>query len=950
MLPKTHKFLAIFLASFCVKNSFAVTLTSTDINYSTSSNITTNDSGIISSFSGTSSSLRSITNNHIITTGNDGANSSAYGIRLSGDYYQVNNANSAQIITTGSSGRGISISDFSIVNNYGSISTQGSTAYGIYGGGSSNVINNLGDITTLESSAYGIYFNGDSNSGSNSGVITTALGYGIYLNGSFNQFTNSGAITTTSGSTAYGIYISAGSTLTADSSHFTSIINSGAISSNSHAIYNKDNYVNISNSGSLVVTSSSSIYGIRNEADNVVINNSGEISANRYAIYNSGANITINNSGDLSGGVRLSSGVLNILGGSISGIVDGDAKQGSVSIGENVTFSQSANFEELLQLTLNQNSTLNSAAQIETDLVEIGDDATLNLNSGFSLSNVVIQGLNAGEGNLNINSDFDVSSLGVTLGTNTNELENITVSSDITLDVAQNIYAQNLNIFGTINLDEIDDLQISGSFVAQDGATINVGENNHQIDGDFSLNQNAQLKISLKENGAGVGGVTVEGNAEISALSKLEITTNSNQGYIVSGTKFKLVGANDISDISQISDENISLNNSNSNIAGLLEYSSAVEADGLYLKLERLDKNLVSNNTNLQNIYQNLNEIGEASSGYLIDFQEYLDSGAVDVSNADSALSQLRPNSSKMALSVSYAALDNSLKIVEKRLDKAQEINLWIRPLGFSAKQNAVKNDAAFGFQSMGVLIGADDEIADSFLVGSFFGYLRSDAKTTDDLQKNFVSSFLAGTYLRKNFSQFFFENISAISLNEFDASREIKALNLETISQYWGKSLMTKFKIGREEKLKFGFKMIPQVSFVFAHNTISAYEEKGAQELNLKVEEIKSSYADVRMGAVLNWIGKIPEIREIKVFSTDLKLSYGKVLLVNKPKTIAGFVNQNSVFEDQISQIDKTSIALGTSISAYYAQGTTLSLNYDLEKRSTYQSHLVMVRINQSF
>jgi uncharacterized protein with beta-barrel porin domain len=936
-------FIFLLLAAF---DAQAVTLTSDQLDYTTTSDITTDDSGIISSFSGTSSSLRKITNNHVITTGNDGANSSAYGIRLSGDYYQIENSSDAEIITTGSSGRGISISDFSIVNNSGSISTEGSTSYGIYGGGSANLINNLGEITTLGSSSYGIYFNGDDNEGENSGSISTSLGYGVYLNGSRNQFINSGSILTTSGSTAYGIYISAGSSLTADSSNFTSVTNSGIISSNSHAIYNKDNYVNISNSGSLSVTSSSSIYGIRNEADNVVISNSGAISANRYAIYNSGQNITINNSGNLSGGVRLSSGILNILGGSISGIVDGDAKQGSVEIGSGVAFSQSANFEELAKLTLNSNSTFNSAAQIEADVVEILNGATLNLNSGFSLSNSVIQGF----GTLNINSDFDVAAAEVTLGTTANQLEKISISAGTTLDAAQNIYAQNLDIFGTINLDETDGLIIAGSLAAQDGATINLGENNHQITEDFSLNQNAKLKISLKENGAGVGGFEVMGNAEISSLSKLEISTNSNQGYIASGTKFKLVAADDISAISQIDDANISLNNSGSNIAGLLEYSSIVQSDGLYLMLERLDKKAVTKNSNLQNIYQNLNEIGVASNGYLLDFQEYLDSGAVDVSNADFALSQLRANSSKMALAVSYAALDNSLKTVEKRLDAAKEINLWIRPLGFSAEQNEVKNDAAFGFQSSGAIVGADNEISDGFLFGGFFGYLRSDAKTKDDLQKNFVSSFLAGTYLRKNFSQFFFENISAFSCNKFDASRDIRALNLEAISQYWGQSLMTKFKIGREEKLKFGFKIIPQIGLGFSYNSISAYEEKGAQELNLKVKEIKSNYADVRAGGVLNWAGKIPEIREIKVFTTDLKFSYGKVLLADKAKTVAGFVNQSSVFEDQISQIDKTFIALGASISAYYDQGTTLSLNYDLEKRSTYQSHLVMVRINQSF
>ncbi len=949
MLPKSHKFLAIILTIFCAKNSFAVTLTSAETSYSTTADITTDDSGIISSSSGSSSSFRSITNNHIITTGNSGANSSAYGIRVSGDYYSITNSSGAEIITTGSSGRGISVSDFATISNAGSIITQGTTAYGIYGGGSSNSVSNSGSITTAESSAHGIYLNGDSNSANNSGAISTSAGYGIYLNGSLNSFVNSGSILTSSGSTAYGIYISAGATLTADSSNFTTITNSGSVSSNSHAIYNKDNYVNIANSGTLSVASSSSIYGIKNEADNVVITNSGSISATKYAIYNSGQNITINNSGTLSGAVFLGSGTLNISGGTISGLIDGDGQQGSVEIASGVSFAQISNFSELSKLTINSAATLTSAATIDASNIEIGDGAILELSSGFAISGATIFGASSGIGILNIGSDFDVVSSAVTLGNSSNSLDEINVSAAATLDVAQNIYAQNLNIYGNFNFNQADSLEISGNFSVLDGAVVSLGENSQKIGGNFTLNENSELQISMQENGAGVGNFAVSGDVEISSAAKLQITTNSNQGYIPSGTEFRIIQAADVTKISQISDDNISLNSTNSNLSGLLEYQTAIGSDGLYLKLQRLDKDLVTQNENLQNIYQNLDEIGANSQGYLLDFQEYLDSGTVDATNADEALSQLRPNSNKMAFSTTFSALDNALRSVEKRLDSAKEVNLWIHPLGFVSQQSAIKNDAAFGLQSIGAIFGFDAENDDSRF-GGFLGYLRSEAKTKDNLQQNSISTFLAGAYIRKDFAHFFFDNLGAFAAHQFDARRDIKALSIEAISQYWGESVMNKFRFGWEKKLAHGLKLIPQSQLIIAHGAVSGYEEKGAKELNLQVGNSVSSYADLRFGGALAWKGKIPEVPEIETVAAEVKLSYGGILFAKQPKSVVSFSGQNSTFSDNVSQIIANSIKFGASFSGYCGDGTSLSLNYDLEKRSGYQSHLILAKINQSF
>ena len=78
----------------------AITLSSGDEDFVTSSDIVEEDDGIVSSLSGSLDDHNTITNNHIITTGDDGAKSSAYGMTLSGDYNEVINSLGSEINTT----------------------------------------------------------------------------------------------------------------------------------------------------------------------------------------------------------------------------------------------------------------------------------------------------------------------------------------------------------------------------------------------------------------------------------------------------------------------------------------------------------------------------------------------------------------------------------------------------------------------------------------------------------------------------------------------------------------------------------------------------------------------------------------------------------------------------------------------------------------------------------
>ena len=950
MSPKSHRFFALFFCCFFSQKALAVTLTSGQTDYTTTGNITVSAVGISSSLSGSSGSLNKIKNTFTITT--SGA-ASAYGIRSTGSYNQITNDSGATILTTASSGRGISVASNSSVYNLGSITTQGTTSYGIYAGSGNNTINNSGSIATSNTTSYGIYLASDNNSASNSGTINTQV-YGIYSDGNANQISNSGTITTTIGSSAHGIFMSAGSGSTASSSSYGVINNSGTINSNANGIYNKDGYSQITNSGIITTASGSTIYGIRNEGDNATITNSGTISSTNYAIYNSGASSIINNSGTISGGVQIGAGTLNILGGTISGTVDGSSNTGSAVIGTSVSFNQTAAFSALNNLTLSSNATLNSAAAIAATNIFLNANSTLNLNSGSSLTGS-IQGSGGSQGSVNIsNSTLTISS---TIGSSTNSLANFNILSGGSATVAVDIYADQISLAGTLNFNGANNLKIAGDLAGSGSGTLNIGSQSQTIDGDLTLSSGDKLQLSLKNGGA--GSLAVSGSATISDGAKIAITTSTDQGYIANGTKYQILSASSVTSATttEISDQNISVNNSGSNINGLLEYSVSSASGALSLEINHLAASQVTSNVNAQNIYQNLVDIGSNSTGKLLAFQEDLDSSSVN-SEITNMINQLAPQSSKAAISTTNNLASNFVAISENRLVKKRhgesEEELreggWGQIFGSAIKQDAIASDDGYKANSAGIAFGMDRETSDDSVIGVAFAISKSAVKTLDSSKQNLIDSYQINFYGSKNFEKYFVDYVAGIALNHFDSSRAITEQNANAMSGYLGQTYVAKVKAGFEKKLRNGFSITPEASLNYIRNDISGYSEKGAEELNLRVSGVSANFLEIRSGVNLGFSSKISEFPEFRKVASMLKISYGYSLINDAPTTTASFQGQSSSFNSQITNVDRSSLKLGGEVAAYHKDNSIFSLDYNFERKASYSSHMAIFKVRQEF
>jgi len=932
----------------------AITLSSGDEDFVTSSDIVEEDDGIVSSLSGSLDDHNTITNNHIITTGDDGAKSSAYGMTLSGDYNEVINSLGSEINTTGGSGRGIDVDDNARIFNYGLINTLGSSGYGIYVGGDNSEVENYGSIISENSSGHGIYFNGDDNIGVNSGVINTAYGYGVYLNGNRNDFTNSVTITTTTGSSAYGIYISAGSDLASTETQFSEVTNDGTINSNSHGIYNKDAYSNIINNGDIVSNlDDSGEYGINNEGENAQIYNYGSISANRYAFYNSNAGDGSNfyNYGDLNGDVRLGQSTLHLLGGDLSGSVTGNDNKGSIVVGSGFVYDQKDVFEELNSLVVTGGSTFNSYYELEALSVQIDDRSSFVVNGG-AVIDADIYGYSEGVGDFDVADDYSSVNL---VGKSGNALANINISSGATFSYGNSIYANDVNVDGILDISAVD-VTIDGNINGFDGGVIEVGDRNHIVSNDVDLSAGSSLKFALKD--AQVGSISILGSLNLGNGVEMELDTSENEQFIADDSNFILLESDNVESDNIILDEDINVNGSGGNISGILRYSTKFIDSDLNLNVSRVSAAELSDNKNVHNVYDYLTNLGDESEGSLLEFQGVLN--ATDIDEAEGVLSEVMAFPHKANLEVALKNINYLSEISSERLKefdakKDKKESLWVRPVAYNISQAKVKDDEAYGVNAVGLAVGFDKAVSDDLLVGVVINYLRSDIKTKDDLKKNLFSTVGVEVYLRSKFNDYFWDNFAGFGINSLSQSRSVKSVGLDATSRYFGQSYLLKSKVGRVYQIYDYLNLTPSFALNYNLVKLSGYEEDGAEELNLEVGGLSASYVKNEIGLELGVNTKLPkEFQEsdfkFSDFSGFIKISYGHFIKADKPEVKANFAGQDESFTTKISNIDRSELGLGAGFKFFSEDDIVLGLQGSMVRRGSYVSHGILVNMNKRF
>lgn len=370
-----------------------------------------------------------------------------------------------------------------------------------------------------------------------------------------------------------------------------------------------------------------------------------------------------------------------------------------------------------------------------------------------------------------------------------------------------------------------------------------------------------------------------------------------------------------------------------------------------------MQANQITSNQNVQNIYKTINDIGATATGELSQFQSYLDNSNLSKAEITETINQLAPQSTKAMLANNINIISNSIKPIDSRLDRINQISnddfengLWMQAFGSSATQDAVKDDEGYKINSLGFVLASDQKTDDEVTVGAALSYMTSNIKSANNLKTNLVNTYQINFYGGQNFDKYFLDSLVGFSWNQYSSSRSIAAVDSNTNASYNGQIYNAKIKTGFVEKLSDELNLTPEISLNFIRSNIDGYSEKGSDSLNLKVESISANFLESRAGINLGWITKFEEFPEFDKISSNFKISYGYSLINDAPITNISFAKQDNNFTSKISQTDCTSIKIGTEIIAYHMDNLTFSTDYVFEKKATYQSHFLSLKMRQEF
>ena len=534
----------------------------------------------------------------------------------------------------------------------------------------------------------------------------------------------------------------------------------------------------------------------------------------------------------------------------------------------------------------------------------------------------------------------------------------------------------------------------AGNVIGSGTGALNLGTTTQSLTGNLTLNAGDTLGVTFAADGS-FGNLTTTGAANVSSDSKIAVSLASDYSYLTDGSRYKVLQGGTGSNVSGISDANINVNGSGSNGFSVLKFSSqAVDNNSLYLVVSRAEASYVSSNTNSQEVYNNLNQIGSSATGNLALFQRYIDSSSSQ-SDVDAALKSATPQADDGIRQTSLNVMNNSFRNIENRLDQVRrnslfkknnskqnssdkggvsfklvsatptepdqvaatevvklenpdsffkDLNTWAQTFGTSAKQSQLGNNGGEGYNSNsnGFIFGFDKAISKKTNLGLALTYANSNIKALDGIKKTGVDTYQISAYSGHNHGKYFLDTMAAFAFNNYNSTRAINSINTRANGKFSGETYSAKIRGGFFHELDQNFTLVPESSLTFSNNATNSYNETNAGTMNLNVRSNSTNFLEGRAG--LNLLYKKIS-RNGFTISPQLKVSYGYDFLGQRQNITSSFEGQSSSFNTQAAKYDKSSFRLGFAIDLYRQDSLSLSSEYTFEDKAKYQSHSAFLR-----
>lgn len=178
--------------------------------------------------------------------------------------------------------------------------------------------------------------------------------------------------------------------------------------------------------------------------------------------------------------------------------------------------------------------------------------------------------------------------------------------------------------------------------------------------------------------------------------------------------------------------------------------------------------------------------------------------------------------------------------------DDQQTGRFWAKGYGRQGKQDNVDNRNGYDTESFGLMLAYDQPLNNQTRIGlaGGFGHSRIDSNNTSS--KTDVDSYQITSYLHYSPGPWFMQTAVTAGINEYDSSRQIEfpGINRRATSDYSGEQYSAIVTVGKHYQVN-ETTITPLASLRASHYEVDSYNERGAGDVNLRVDS--QSYNLVR-------------------------------------------------------------------------------------------------------
>lgn len=267
--------------------------------------------------------------------------------------------------------------------------------------------------------------------------------------------------------------------------------------------------------------------------------------------------------------------------------------------------------------------------------------------------------------------------------------------------------------------------------------------------------------------------------------------------------------------------------------------------------------------------------------------------------------------------------------------------SLWQEVLGGTAQRSAVSGTAGYDTTAAGLVVGADNRIQEDLLVGAALSWSAGWNAGRGDVSGNAngMNGFALTGYGSWTKGALTVNGRVAVGLDHYNQRRVMTYLDEKAAADYSGQHYVIAADGGYDFDLAPGLTLTPQASLRWLRLTADGYSEAGVGGLvvgSVTADQVQSGLGaklamavDTRFGLV------VPEFRA--TWLHDFGDDYGET-----SASLGGLS-----FTTRSARITANGIQIGTGVTFYQTDATSLLLEYDGEFRDDYTAHGGMLQFS---